>query len=81
MNDNESKKEAVKKFIIEHKSELIIAAFSLTLPLLSCTLCYYAGRIDQYNNDARSFGKQLVRAANILDGDTKIAFVNAFDGV
>ena len=81
MNDDESKKEAVKKFIIEHKSDLIIAAFSLTLPLVSGALSYCAGRIDQYNNDTRSFGKQLVSAVKMLDGDTKIAFINAFDGV
>ena len=81
MNDNESKKEAVKKFIVEHKNDLTIAAYSLTLALVSGALFYCAGRIDQYNNDTRSFGTQLVRAVKILDGDTKIAFINAFDGV
>lgn len=79
MNDNEPKKGAVKKFIIKHQIGLTIGACIFTGTALLCGASYLSGRIDQYNTDARGFGKQLVRAVNILDDDTKTAFIDAFN--
>ena len=81
MNDNEPKKGAVKKFIIEHQTSLTIGACIFTGTALLCGASYIAGRIDQYNADARGFGKQLIRAVDILDDDTKTAFIDTFNGV
>ena len=80
MNDNEPKKGAVKKFIIKHQTGLTIGACAITSALLCGGVFYCIGRIDQYNDDARSFGKQLIRAVDILDDDTKAAFIDTFDG-
>ena len=81
MNDNESKKEAVKKFIIEHQTGLTIGACILTGAALLCCASYLSGRIDQYNADSRRFGKQFIRAVDILDDDAKAAFIDTFNGV
>lgn len=82
MNDNEPKKGAVKKFI-KHKNDLTIGACIITGTALLCGMSYkigwLSGRIDQYNIDAKGFTKQLSQAVTILDGDTKAAFIDAFN--
>lgn len=80
MNDNEPKKGAVKKFIIKHQIDFAIGACIVTGTALLCGASYISGRIDQYNADARGFGKQLIRAVDILDDDAKAAFIDTFDG-
>ena len=83
MNDNEPKKGAVKKFIIEHRIDLTIGACLITSAAVLCGVSYkmgrFSGRIDQYNIDAKGFTKQLNQAAKILDDDAKTAFVDAFN--
>ena len=81
MNDNEPKKGAVKKFIIKHRTGLTIAACTLTSAVLSGGIFYVIGSIDQRNADVRILDKQLGRAMKVLDDDTMIAFIDAFEGV
>lgn len=82
MNDNENKMNNVKKFIIEHKTGLIIGACGIvTLAFGAYCYCsgYSSGRIDQHNTDAIVFGWQFNEALKTLDDETKMTVVEAFN--
>lgn len=78
MKNNETKTNTVKDFINEHKTGLIIGACGITA-LVFGGYCYFSGRVDQYNTDARGFAKQFNEALHVVDDETKNAIVEAFN--
>ena len=86
MNINENKMKKIGSFMDKHKKGLIIGGCAITA--LAVEWYFYSrvysggytrGRIDQYNIDGKGFAKQFNEALKVVDDETKIAFIDAFN--
>ena len=86
MNINENKMKKIKSFTDKHGKGLIIGGCAITA--LAVEWYFYSrvyssgytrGRIDQYNISGQGFSKQFNEALKVVDDETKIAFIDAFN--
>ena len=86
MNINENKMKKIGSFMDKHKKGLIVGGCAITA--LAVEWYFYSrvysggytrGRVDQYNIDGQGFAKQFNEALNVVDDETKLAIIEAFN--
>ena len=86
MNINETKTKKIGSFMDKHKKGLIIGGCAITALAVewyfySCVYSdgYTRGRVYQYNIDGQGFAKQFNEALKVVDDETKLAIMEAFN--
>ena len=86
MNINETKMKKIGSFMTKHKKGLLIGGCAITA--LAVEWYFYSrvysggytrGRVDQYNIDGQGFAKQFNEALKVVDDETKLAIMEAFN--
>ena len=82
MNINETKMKKIGSFTDKHSKGLIIGGCAITALAVEWyfySLVYTNGRVDQYNVDGKGFAKQFNEALKVVDDETKLAIMEAFN--